>query len=140
MPSLPELPAEYKTFLEAHTGSKPYEYGDVRGWRLATSDKLLQDVNIDGNKQPYVHQLRGYTATLEEVFDGDATTDAKGNDYAFSRLAEGIAIGENNGDVLFLDPSNKFSVWCFHHDGGDVERLTASFAKWLSKAKPDEAY
>lgn len=139
MDSLPELPAEYKTFLESHSGMRPYTYNDVNSWWLATSDKLLEDVSIDGRKNPYVHQLRGYAATLEEVFDGDATTDANDKDYLFERLADGLAIGENNGDVLFLDSSDEFSVWLFHHDGGDVERLAESFPKWLSKATIDDA-
>ncbi|MDP6543066.1 MAG: SMI1/KNR4 family protein [Phycisphaerae bacterium] len=140
MSSLPELPAEYTTFLESHSGTQPYVYDNVDGWWLATSDKLLESVNIDGKKHPYVHQLRGYVATLRDVFQSEATTDADGKDYAFERLAAGLAIGDNNGDTLFLDPSNKFAVWCFYHDGGYVEKLAASFAKWLSKAKLDDAY
>ena len=140
MSLLPELPAEYTSFLESHSGSQPYEYDGEDGWWLAASDKLLKSINIDGKKHPYVHQLRGYAATLRDVFQSEATTDVNGNDHSFDRLEAGLAIGDNNGDVLFLDPSNKFSVWLFCHDGGYVEKLAASFAKWLSKAKLDDAY
>jgi hypothetical protein len=139
MSSLPELPAAYTTFLETHSGTQTYEYDDVDGWWLATSAKLLEDVNIDGKKHPYIHQLRGYTATLRDVFPGDATTDDNGEEYAFDRLEAGLAIGEQNGDTLFLDPSDEFSVWCFRHDGGYVEQLEKSFAKWLSNAELDDA-
>ncbi len=140
MSSLPELPAEYVAFLESHSGDQPYEYDDVDGWWLATSGELLESINVDGVEYPSIHQLRGYTATLREVFPGDATTDDNGEEYAFDRLAAGLAIGDNNGDALFLDPSDKFSVWCFRHDGGYVEKFEKTFAKWLSKAKLDEAY
>ncbi len=140
MASLPDLPSEYQRFLESHSGNQPYIYNDIDGWWLATSDRLLEVVNIDGKKCPYIHQLRGFTATLEEVFASDGTTDAEGSEYPFKRLAAGLAIGENNGDVLFLDPSDKHSVWRFHHDGGDVEVLAASFAKWLSEATLDNEY
>ncbi len=139
MATLPELPADYKSFLESNTGKQPYEFDDV-GWWLATSDKLLENVSIDGNPYPFIHQLRGYASTIAEFFDGDATCDAEGNDFAFARLEAGLAIATGNGDVLFLDPAHGFSVWCFHHDGGDVEKQAASFGQWLSDAKLDETY
>jgi len=139
MSTLPELPAEYTAFLESHSNDLRYEYDDEDGWELAASKELLESININGKKHPYIHQLRGFTATLRGVFPGDATTDDNGEDYAFDRLEAGLAIGDQNSDTIFLDPSDGFSVWCFRHDGGYVQKLEKSFAKWLSKAKPDEA-
>jgi len=139
MASLPELPTEYRTFLESHTGKQPYEFEGVDWW-LATSDKLLENVNIDGNEYPYIQQLRGYASTIAELFGGDATTDDDGNDFTFARLEAGLAFATGNGDVLFLDPSDGFSVWCFHHDGGDVENHAASFGDWISNVQLDDDY
>jgi hypothetical protein len=62
--------------------------------------------------------------------------DQKGKPYPLERLRQAIAIGEgDSGDVLFLDPLDNFSVWIFHHDGGDVRRVAADFRTWLAKAK-----
>lgn len=139
MAKLPQLPADYKSFLDSHTGKQPYEFGHV-GWWLATSDKLSESVNIDGSDYMFIHQLQGYAGTIAELFGGDATTDADGNDFAFARLEAGLAIATGNGDVLFLDPSDNHSVWRFHHDGGDVEKQAASFGDWMSGARLDDAY
>ena len=61
-----------------------------------------------------------------------------GQPYALERLAAGLAIGDNNGDVVFLDPADAHSVWLFHQDGADVERLADTFQEWLDRAEPDE--
>ncbi|MFO1064077.1 MAG: hypothetical protein U0892_09455 [Pirellulales bacterium] len=53
-------------------------------------------------------------------------------------MAAGLAIGDNNGDVLFLDPGDSFSIWLWHCDGADVERLADSFDEWLESAMPDD--
>ena len=66
------------------------------------------------------------------------TTDADGNDFPFARLEAGLAIGAGDGDVLFLDPSDGYSVSCFYHDGGEVEQQGASFAEWLSSAQLED--
>ena len=61
--------------------------------------------------------------------------DAEGQPFAFSRLEDGLAFATGDGDVLFFDPSDSLAVWCFHHDGGDVERLAGSFTDWLENAE-----
>ncbi len=139
MTTLPELPAEYTAFLQSHAGDLPYEYDDVSWW-FATSGALLDATNIDGTEYPYIHQLRGYTRAIAEFIEGDATVDEDENDFPFTRLEAGLTIATGDGDVLFLDPSDDYSVWCFHHDGGDVEKLAESFGEWLSDAELNRDY
>lgn len=138
MATLPPLPDDYRTFLASHDGEQSYEFDDIDWW-LATERELAEGVNIDGNDYAYIHQLQGFSKTLAEFTDGDATTDEEGNAFPLSRLAAGLAIGTGDGDVLFLDPADNYSVWCFHHDGGDVEKLAASFAEWLAEAQLDDS-
>ena len=38
----------------------------------------------------------------------------------------------------FWTPADAYSVWLFHHDGADVERLADTFQEWLERAEPDE--
>jgi hypothetical protein len=139
MANLPELPDDFLVFLETHDETKPYDFQNVCWW-VATRDKLLSSVNIDGEKYPYVYQMRGYTKTIAEFFGSDATADADGNDVALTRLADSLAFATGDGDVLFLLPSENFSVWLFHHDGGDVKQLADSFSSWLSAAELDTDY
>ena len=131
-----KLPNEYLNFLSTHSGSQPYEYDHVTWW-IATSNELHEQVNIDGKDFPFINQLRGYVSTLKGFFGEDFMPN---ENYSLSRLEEGIAIADGNGDVLFLDPKDNFSVWHFYHDGGDVERVSSSFSQWLEMAKLDTDY
>ena len=49
-----------------------------------------------------------------------------------------MAIGDNNGDVVFLDPTDEYTVWIWYHEGADVERLADSFERWLEMATLSE--
>lgn len=134
--TLPELPPAYLTFLEGHTGDLSWEYDDIDSWELATRDALSEMVSVDGQSLPYIEQLKGFADTLRDVM-GECTTDADDADYPLQRLSGGLAIGTNNGDVMYLDPADGFSVWIFYPDGGDVERLESSFAAWMDNAVPE---
>ncbi len=139
MTELPDLPDDYTGFLNTHSGKQPWDSKGVEWW-LATSKELSKKVNIDGKQYPYINQLLGYTNTLKEMLGGDATTDEDGNEFSFSRLEAGLAFATGDGDVLFFDPSDNYSVWCFCHDGGDVERQSPAFGDWISSAELLEDY
>ncbi len=137
MTKLPKLPAAYKKFLDAHDGETEYIFDDIDGWRFFTTEELTEIIRIDKIKVMNIHQLEAYAKSVRD-YVGDETEDQDGQPYALKRLAAGLAIGDNNGDVIFLDPADAYSVWLFHHDGADVERLADSFQEWLDRAEPDE--
>lgn len=129
------LPKEYEEFLKSQIAGVEYVHNE-NPWRLATADQLLETVTAEKRKCLYIRRLEGLAKILTEFFDGDSTVDNKGLAYAFSRLAVGLAIGDDDcGDILYLDPSDQHSVWAFHHDGGDVEKLGRSFKAWLTRTK-----
>ena len=137
MSGLPPLPSEYLEFLKTHDGERSYTYGDLDSWWLSTEEALLQTVNFDGRKGPSIYQLQSVVASLKKHGEGDSIEDQDGDEFSLDRLAGGLAIGDNNGDVMFLDPSDGFSVWLYHHDGSDVELLAGSFAEWIRDAELD---
>lgn len=129
------LPKEYEEFLKSQIAGVEYVYKE-NPWRLATAERLLETVTVEKRKCLYIRRLEGLAKILTQFFDGDSTVDNKGLPYAFSRLAAGLAIGDDSsGDILYLDPSDQYSVWAFHHDGGDVEKLGRSFKAWLTRTK-----
>ncbi len=131
-----ELPPHYEKLLKKHSGDQEYET-DEGQWRLYAADELLTKLDVDGHQVAAIKQLSAYADTLAEVLAEADTTDDKGKPYPLKRLAAGWAIGtEGSGDVLYLDPADKQSVWVFHHDGGDVERVAKSFGGWLRTAEP----
>ena len=134
---LPQLPSDYLEFLKTHSGENSYTYDDLDSWWLSTEKELLQTVNVDGKKRPSIYQLASVVESLKKHGEGDAVPDQDGEEFSLDRLAGGLAIGDNNGDTLFLDPSDGFSVWLFHHDGCDVERLAGSFGEWIREAELD---
>lgn len=130
-----ELPGPYSKFLAKHEADEEYETDDGQ-WCLLAANELLAEVDVDGKKVPAIRQLSAFASSLKDVLGSNATTDDKDKPYPLKRLAAGWAIGtESSGDVLYLDPSDKHSVWIFYHDGGDVERVAKSFGGWKRGAE-----
>ncbi len=138
MAELPPLPKEYLAFLETHDGAKSYDFDGLDSWWLDTKSELLKVINVDGRELQAIYQLKSFSDSLKEHVDDDLTEDENGEPYPIARLAQGLAIGNNNGDILFLDPTDRYSVWIYYHDGFDVEKLASSFAQWLATAKLDD--
>jgi hypothetical protein len=138
MKQLPKLPATYEKFLKQHDDQTQYIFDDTEGWRFYTIEGLIEVMRIDREKVLTIYQLKAFANSIRES-QGDETEDQDGEPYSLDRLAAGLAIGDNNGDVIFLDPEDAFSVWIWHHDGSDVERLADSFDQWLEAATPDDA-
>lgn len=133
MSTLPSLPPAYQRFLQTHDGSTEFTFNDLDGWRLFSRDELVQVIRIGREQEMNIFQLRAF-AKLAREFHGDETEDHEGEPYCFERLGAGLAIGDNNGDVLFLDPADANAVWVWYHDGADVERIADSFDEWLQLA------
>jgi SMI1 / KNR4 family (SUKH-1) len=137
MTTLPNLPTAYKAFLEQHDGEAYYLFDDIDGWRFYTIEELTEVIRVNRDKVLTIHQLTAFASSIREYI-GDETEDQDGEPYSLDRLAAGLAIGDSNGDVVFLDPADEYSVWLWHHDGADVERLADSFEQWLEMATLSE--
>jgi hypothetical protein len=133
MTTLPQLPAAYLAFLEQHDGDSYYLFNDIDGWRFYTTEELAEVIRINRDKVLAIYQLTAFVSSIRKHI-GDETEDQDGEPYSLDRLAAGLAIGDNNGDVVFLDPTDEYSVWIWYHDGSDVERLADSFERWLEMA------
>ena len=92
---------------------------------------------MNRDKVQAILQLSAYVSSIRKHI-GDETEDQDGEPYSLDRLAAGLAIGDNNGDVVFLEPTDEYSVWIWYHDGSDVERLADSFEQWLEMATVSE--
>ena len=133
MTTLPKLPTAFQAFLEHHDGEAYYFFNDIDCWRFYTTEDLTKVIRVNRDKVLAIHQLSAFVSCIREHI-GDETEDQNGEPYSLDRLAAGLAIGDNNGDVVFLDPADEYSVWLWHHDGDDVERLADSFEQWLEMA------
>ena len=85
--------------------------------------------------RPSWQQLKAYSDLYKQINQLNATCDQDGNDFDLSRLNNCIAIGDDNGEPLFCDPSDSYSVWCYYPDGGDVKLLSKSLEDFISEAE-----
>lgn len=76
---------------------------EIERWRFSTIDELTEVVRIDRENVLRIDQLKAFANSVRE-FQGDETEDQNGEPYSLNRLAAGLAIGDNNGDIVFHDP------------------------------------
>lgn len=135
------LPVTYKKFLEENpSGSEQTfnEYKDEdpdfegRYWSLMGKNKLLESWEMNGvGKAKNFECLRLYIQVQKEYGQGEFTTSNAGK-ILLSRVESGFVIGDEDGDHLYLDPIDNYSVWIYYHDGGDVLRVADSFEEFMS--------
>jgi hypothetical protein len=126
------FPDSYEQILLSMTGPLHITI-KKREWNIYTLEKNYNKIYIDGSSCMAVRQLSVFSETLQLFNKSNYTDDDKGNKFSLNRLSKCITIGEDNGDLLFLDPSDKYSVWCFFHDGGDVLLLEPKFDSFVKK-------
>jgi len=138
-----ELPEDYLKILENIGSGEDYcfnEYPDEdpdfegRCWSFLDEDLLLENIEMKGvGNAPAHHQLELYLKCYQEFSNSSSVSSTNGN-IPISRVSDGFVIAEENGDLLYLDPEDSFSVWIFHHDGSDVMKVSNSISDWLSRA------
>jgi len=126
------LPVKYQTFLLNNTKRKIISI-KKRKWELYTLKELVTKTKIDNHSCYRISELSGYVKSLRSTFNTNFTHDDKNNPFDYKRLKTCLSIGFENEDVLFIDPSDKYSIWCFYPDGGDVFLLENDFKKFINK-------
>ena len=137
--SLTDLPETYKKFLDENPNGSELTFNetedpnfDGRYWNLMGKNELLESWEMNGvGKTKNFECLRLYVQVQKEFGQGKSTTSNVGK-ISLSRVESGFVIGDENGDYLYLDPSDNYSVWIYYHDGGDVFRVADSFEEFMS--------
>jgi hypothetical protein len=128
------LPDYYFDWLDKLEEVECVKHSD-KFWFISTIDELNEEVSIDKNKTPFWQQLKSCAAMYKELTQEKATVDQKGNQFPLERLSSCIVIGGDNGDPLFSDPSDGYSIWCYYLDGGDVEKLSDSIKSFIKESE-----
>lgn len=135
------LPEAYITFLSRCGTKVEYLFDDYPGEEdipanvhtLYDEASLMEvfDMARIGTVRMY-RCLKLYTSAYQAFMNED-TVYSEGGDIPIQRVADGFVIGsEEDGDPLYLDPHNDFSVWRYFHDGGDVEKKADTFEEYLA--------
>ncbi|MEZ4786695.1 MAG: hypothetical protein R2790_02135 [Flavobacterium haoranii] len=110
------LPEVYFNYLKGKDQLDLKVTKDKDKFNLFSLEELFTNISIDKNEYLTIFQLKGYFKTLKEV------------GYEFSKkeielFENALAIGDENGDVLFIDKREDNSkLYIFYPDGGDIEK------------------
>jgi hypothetical protein len=128
----PTLPSAYLPWLASLGRQRHVTFAD-REWELATAKQLDKQVNIDGRRARYVEQARLFALSLAEYVPH--AVDAAGNRFPLARVGQFLSLGSDNEDLLCVDPSDAWSVWCFAPgEGAMVERLAKTLDQFMKSA------
>ena len=135
-----KLPNSYVEFLSKDVPDLEVEL-DSGYWSMATvlpSDwegqeplTLESDFSLDRLEPvPFIHALKMFLLSANEFLQGNIIQNESGSNFTKERLSCGITIGEENGDLLFIDADTQ-GVYAFYHDGFYVSEIAESFDKFL---------
>tara|TARA_R110000737_G_scaffold348057_1_gene381060 strand:- start:45 stop:506 length:462 start_codon:yes stop_codon:yes gene_type:complete len=137
------LPQEYLKLLSSLDEADEYCFNEYpqddpdfegRCWCFLNEDELNEEIDMRGvGKSPAHKQLELYIKCFIEYSDNQFLTSPNGR-VPIQSVINGFVIAEDNGDLLYLDPLDDFSVWIFHHDGSDVMKVANSIGDWQSRA------
>ena len=142
------LPAAVERRLRSKTARRQVVTPAGRVWDLATPEELAETSyrfteQSAARPLPFVRCTRSFADLLQNgrglkavpVAGEGAVADAgpSKKKFTLARLRKGVTIGASHGDPLFLDPTDKYSVWTYAQDTATVQRLADSFEAF---AKP----
>lgn len=135
------LPLSYRRFLSAfddfchvHYNEAKDRFPDSKGtpW-FFWGEQRLGEISV-------IHGASKHRAAWE-VLSSYAEINAPKGEVQRSFLERApflVAVAEDEGDLLFMDASDGFSVWIYMHDSGESKRLEDGFEAWLANASLDE--
>lgn len=132
------LPKSYIEFLSKHPNgveaALKLEEGRM-AWHILGQNELLEVWEmLEVGEAANYRCLSLYIKLASEFFENDWMQSNHGN-IPFDRIAEGFVIGTEDGDYLYLDPSDHFSVWIYFHDGAGVLKVAQSFESLIEGKK-----
>jgi hypothetical protein len=140
------IPPAVERRLKSKTAKRQVVTATGRVWTLATPEDLAETSyslteTAAAKPLPFVRCTRAFAELLKAGRDGQPGVKAvkiagqAKKQFTLARLRKGVCVGAANGDPLFLDPSDKYSVWTYSQDTATVERLADSFAKFVKPVR-----
>ena len=138
------LPEAYLNFLSKIDAGEDYcfneypdEYPDFKGRCWAFYDEVLLSESIQmagAGTAPAHRQLALYLRCYQDQTNKNDVLSPEGL-LPLSQVENAFVIAEDDGDFLYLDPEDNFSVWIFYHDSCNVKKTANSITEWLTNAQ-----
>jgi hypothetical protein len=130
-----EIPRAYFSYL---TGKKFIPkisvFSSNPDFKLFNLAELCEKINIDGKFYLTISQLKGFTRSLKEIIDETMKKEGEIS-LTLTQLSNCLTIGCDNTRILFVDVRDKNSLWIFHQDGGDIEKVSMTVGKIINRKK-----
>ena len=144
------LPPAVERRIKSKTASRQVVTGTGRVWTLATPEELAEtsyslSETAAAKPLPFVRCTRAFADLLKAGRDGQPPVKAvpivgqAKQKFTLARLRKGVCVGASNGDPLFLDPGDKYSVWTYSQDTGTVQALAIDFATFVKPKRQKKA-
>jgi tricorn protease-like protein len=124
------LPQNYQQFLVGKENLEFSIFEEEANFKIYNLAELSETISIDGKSYATIHQIQGFVASLQEILGEDVEIS---EDLSFSKMFNFLCIGEENGRLLLLDDRDKNTLWIFHPDGGDVEKMDKNLSDILNE-------
>ncbi|GHU18771.1 hypothetical protein FACS189475_04800 [Betaproteobacteria bacterium] len=112
-----EIPKIYLEYLTSEEFNAEISiFSDESNFRLYDLEKLCEKISIDKSKVLQVRELKGYADSLKEIWWDD--------NFSLSEFADCLTIGYENERILFIDNRDNNTLWIFHPDGADIEKVS----------------
>ncbi|GHS89191.1 hypothetical protein FACS189487_08950 [Campylobacterota bacterium] len=112
-----EIPQNYLEYLTSENFNAEISiFSDEANFRLYDLEKLCEKINVDKNSVLRVRELKGYANSLKKMWRND--------NFSLSEFADSLTIGYENERILFIDSRDNNTLWIFHPDGADIEKVS----------------
>jgi|GEM_PF-1593234 len=134
------LPESYKNLVRS---IEDFEY--IKGRFFADDDLLVswffwglwrlgETTHIEGAPDRPAWNVLASFAEIDRGVRHRVSAPSDSGEIPLERLESSVAVAEENGDYLYLDSVDGYSVWVYLHDSGEVCKVADSFDEWLSTA------
>jgi len=130
------MPIAYRKLLETIDDFEYIEgldYPEVdskTSWFFWGKARLAEMVHIDGAVDRPAWNLLASFVEIDKKYRHRNQAPSNLGPVDYDRLNNSIVIAEDNGDYLYFDVDNGFSMWVYWHDSGEVIKISESFDVW----------
>jgi len=138
------LPTAYKTLLgtiddfEDIDGLDDYSDPTSRtSWFFWGIERLDRIVRIDGAPDRPAWGLLASFVEIDKRYRHRTQAPSDAGPIDYERLNKSVAIATDEGDYLYFDVIDNFSLWAYWHDSGEVKKVSDSFDEWAASMVRD---
>ena len=138
------LPIVYKKLLETIDDFEyidgPNDYSDSesrKSWFFLGMARLGKIIHMDGAlDRPEWKAIESYVE-IDKKYRRRTHAPSDSGPVDYDRLNKSVVIASDEGDYLYFDVIDNFSLWEYWHDSGEVVKISDSFDAWAKSMVRD---